>query len=865
MRERLFRGDVFEHERSRREDFDPIAEGKRYGLAPEVSAALWEHVGREATNSDGVSDENAARARFAQLAELIARRGGKLGTEPFRWTQVDVALGRLPPDDPLAKRVPGRTALVLAEASPRARVALGGVPGRTTLVAHHATAEVGSLDESRGLFRRYVNGGHAGRAKLERAIAARDHYASVIATSALKQDLASARRHLSNGLERDEGLSAEFAAFEGPAEQLLAKLPNMSAGGRPWEFWGPSSAEWRAAIGDDAELITATANPVRSIAGTALWGGPLPGVSMTNGHALWQVAEHHATTLHRRAVNSGAVDQHDPAVESALQQRGTGQPLPEELRLEMEPELGVSLAGVRVHTDAVAARAARALSAEAFVIGEDIFFAEGMFVPDTRSGKKLLVHELTHVAQALRGDTGPTGDGLRLSQPGDPLEREADDVAARVDDTAARPTPAAQDSGGRRADMPVQRGATSEVIQRQPTPQQAKPEIKLRSLLDFPLETNGQVAAFARVAIASVQHDLGDVESAAVKTRAAEWITTVKGAIPYYDRHADEKVDPSHIPLINYQYDELLQVRAAMQQDTLIRIKEALWREHEAAVKTAEEAETLQPALDDALRAAYRKGSSSTVKEVVSTVKGALSVGSNLRTLAANIITDIMGLPIASGTKVFVDHWTSQIGTPKITIINVGKYTEKLRKLGRGLSALNIALTIADRSKKATEAEQGMKDLSDAVSIGTDLISVSPLSAPPHFSLYSTLYLKPALKVIAKQIGMLVENLSDVNRVAVEATGDLMYPNAEPGGQEMFDLMVQVMHAEDESGFPVLTSGVQKYLFDHREKLSTGAESDVPTEGRFSKHLDAPAGRRWLFANRWRVWAMFYGSMKVPD
>ncbi len=251
MRERLFQGDVFEHERSRRVDFDPIVEGKRYGLTPEVSAALWEHVRREATNSDGVYDENAARERFAQLAELIARRGGQLGPEPFHWTQIDVASDLPLPDNLLAERVPGRTTLVLAEASARARVALG-VPGRTTLVANHAASEVGSLDESRGFFRRYVSGGHAARTKLERAIVARDHYAAVVAVGALKQDLASARRHLANGLEHDEGLRAELAALEGPAEQLLAKLPNMSAGGQS-ELWGPSSAEWRAAIGDDAE------------------------------------------------------------------------------------------------------------------------------------------------------------------------------------------------------------------------------------------------------------------------------------------------------------------------------------------------------------------------------------------------------------------------------------------------------------------------------------------------------------------------------------------------------------------------------------------------------------------------------------
>jgi hypothetical protein len=253
MRERLFRGDGVEHARSRREDFDPIAEGKRYGLAPEVSAALWEHVRREATNWEGVRGENAARERFAQLAELIAGRGGQLGPEPFHWTQIDVASGRLPPDNLLAERVPGRTTLVMAEASAHTRVALRGVPGRTTLVAQYATSEVGSLDESRGFFRRYVNGGNAARARLERAIAARDHDAAVVAVGALKQDLALARRHLADGLEQDEGLRAELAALEGPAEPLLAKLPNMSAGGQPWELWGPSSAEWRGAIGDDAE------------------------------------------------------------------------------------------------------------------------------------------------------------------------------------------------------------------------------------------------------------------------------------------------------------------------------------------------------------------------------------------------------------------------------------------------------------------------------------------------------------------------------------------------------------------------------------------------------------------------------------
>src|SRR6185369_10339540 len=110
MRERLFHGDGHEPERSRRTDFDPIAQGERYGLSREVSAALWERARREATDHDGQCDEDRARERFMALAQPIAARGGRLGPPPFQWTQVDVA-GGAPVGDALAIRAPGRTTL----------------------------------------------------------------------------------------------------------------------------------------------------------------------------------------------------------------------------------------------------------------------------------------------------------------------------------------------------------------------------------------------------------------------------------------------------------------------------------------------------------------------------------------------------------------------------------------------------------------------------------------------------------------------------------------------------------------------------------------------------------------------------------
>ena len=55
---------------------------------------------------------------------------------------------------------------------------------------------------------------------------------------------------------------------------------------------------------------------------------------------------------------------------------------------------------VRVHDDPSAARAARAVGARAFSLGEDIFFAAGHYQPWSSAGRELIGHELAHVLQA---------------------------------------------------------------------------------------------------------------------------------------------------------------------------------------------------------------------------------------------------------------------------------------------------------------------------------------------------------------------------------------------------------------------------------------------------------------------------------
>lgn len=87
---------------------------------------------------------------------------------------------------------------------------------------------------------------------------------------------------------------------------------------------------------------------------------------------------------------------------------GQGRPLDQETRAFFEPRFGRDLGGVRVHTGVGAAAAAESVSAHAFTLGRDIVFGDGMYSPGTDAGRRLLAHELTHVAQQhARG--GPDG------------------------------------------------------------------------------------------------------------------------------------------------------------------------------------------------------------------------------------------------------------------------------------------------------------------------------------------------------------------------------------------------------------------------------------------------------------------------
>lgn len=89
-----------------------------------------------------------------------------------------------------------------------------------------------------------------------------------------------------------------------------------------------------------------------------------------------------------------------PGLEAQLTaSKRRGQPLSQDILSFMEPRFGQDFSGVHVHADANSAQLNRELGAQAFTHGQDVFFGEGMYSPNTSDGQRLLAHELTHVIQ----------------------------------------------------------------------------------------------------------------------------------------------------------------------------------------------------------------------------------------------------------------------------------------------------------------------------------------------------------------------------------------------------------------------------------------------------------------------------------
>jgi hypothetical protein len=145
---------------------------------------------------------------------------------------------------------------------------------------------------------------------------------------------------------------------------------------------------------------------------------------------------------HRHDADHGHEEHAEPVQRSAVRDvlRSRGRPLPEPVASEMEHRLRApegTFRSVSVHDSPRDIEVSRSIGATAFTSGDHI-------VGDV-SKPRVLAHELHHVRQQRRGPVPgtDTGDGLRMSDPGDHAEREAEAVSAAA---MAAPAPVQRDA-----------------------------------------------------------------------------------------------------------------------------------------------------------------------------------------------------------------------------------------------------------------------------------------------------------------------------------------------------------------------------------------------------------------------------------
>lgn len=154
----------------------------------------------------------------------------------------------------------------------------------------------------------------------------------------------------------------------------------------------------------------------------------LAALQRTAGNAAVQRAV--AQDRHSHGPGCGHQEEVAPVQRSTVPDvlRGSGKPLDNEIRADMEGRFGADFSDVRLHTGIAAQRSAAEIGAHAYTSGNHVVIGEG------GGDRHTLAHELTHVIQQRQGPVAgtDTGSGLSISDPSDRFEREAEEQAHRV-------------------------------------------------------------------------------------------------------------------------------------------------------------------------------------------------------------------------------------------------------------------------------------------------------------------------------------------------------------------------------------------------------------------------------------------------
>jgi hypothetical protein len=162
--------------------------------------------------------------------------------------------------------------------------------------------------------------------------------------------------------------------------------------------------------------------------------------------------------VQRKAQGAHALE--EETAESIRQAKGeSGEKLDPGTAQRASQVMGHNMQGVNIHTDSQADDLTRQVGAKAFTTGNDVFFREGEYAPETQAGQQLIGHELTHVAQQAGGSqqvapkldddkANGSGEQMTVNDPGDKYEAEADRMAAQFVAGGDKATPVSSAGGG---------------------------------------------------------------------------------------------------------------------------------------------------------------------------------------------------------------------------------------------------------------------------------------------------------------------------------------------------------------------------------------------------------------------------------
>ncbi|EOR94492.1 hypothetical protein ADIARSV_2338 [Arcticibacter svalbardensis MN12-7] len=105
------------------------------------------------------------------------------------------------------------------------------------------------------------------------------------------------------------------------------------------------------------------------------------------------------TTFIQRKSIGNPTSASDQVSQNIHNSRGNGSSLDDTTQTFMSSRFGSDFSNVNIHTDSNAVQLSRELNAKAFTVGNDIYFNQSQYQPQSSEGKQLLAHELTHTIQ----------------------------------------------------------------------------------------------------------------------------------------------------------------------------------------------------------------------------------------------------------------------------------------------------------------------------------------------------------------------------------------------------------------------------------------------------------------------------------